>query len=567
MREVFRRYLSRYSKVLVPLSCLGFVVFVSTPFALYVRNEAEFQSGILDMLRHEGLPIVCGVLLLSGLLALIPQVLFPLLSALLAALVLLVYVQGTFLVRDYGPFNGEPIDWPAYAVWSRIDTVIWLSCLVLCALFHRRLSRALMPLVVFVALASGVTLLSESTRGEYRLMTPPQRDEQRGIFRLSGQKNVIEIVLDTFSSPAFDAVRAAHPDIAVALKDFTFYPDTTGSFTTTAPSLPAILSGIEYDNTEPMKDFLARVLPAASLPALLDQNRFGVSVMSLPQLCRPLQQPCYKLGKVISGDARKVERQELLELLDISLFRVLPQPLKQAVYNNQRWFLQRILTRRISPAGHYHSFRFAEVFARSLSIDADTPQYKFFHLALPHAPFRFDADCSVVEKGSTLPQKAQYEGQAACALRLVVRMLEALKAAGVYEQTMVLVHADHGYVQRFLSYDRGKELPIIEQAMPLLLIKPFAASQEMLSISQAPASLVDIPKTVADALRLENTFPGESLLSLREDAQRTRSYRSYGWRDDFWDDAYLPKMQQYDITGNVREVASWKRGIKLAAPK
>lgn len=568
MKKLLLRYLYRYTQLATITLSLVYVAFASTSFVLFAQNEAEFHSGFFNVVQHAALPLFGGAMVLAAALALISDGISNVLRALLVGALLLVYLQGTFLVWNYGPFNGEPIDWDAFAAKAILEGAVWIVILAASVLFHKRIIRIQNSVLLFVLLASTIGIVAKAMTGEVRFITPSQTFQAKETFRFSRERNVLEVVLDAFSAPAFDAIMKASPELKDVFRGFTYYQNTLTSFTTTAPSIPSILTGMEYDNSESMKQFLNRAFGDQSLPVVLDRNGVDVTVMSLPQLCSRLKQSCSYLNKVVSTDNKKIEWQDMLELMDLSLFRVVPQVLKRLVYKDQRWLLQKLFSYRGSPASHYNSVRFAEVFERNVSTDAEKPTFKFFHLMLPHAPFVFDAHCQPIEKGTGgRSEKEQYQAQATCALRLVERMIRTLKANGLYDKTMVIIHADHGYSVRYLSYEHAKELPILEQAMPLLLIKQFGGKTEEESVlSMVPARLADIPKTIVDSLGIDENLPGESILKLNSDLTRVRRYRAYGWRNDFWGDAYLPKMQEYEVSGDVRDGASWKRGIKLAPP-
>ena len=559
------RYFSRAGQAAPGIFCLAYLVFFALPLILYSHNESEFHSGFLNILRHAVSPALAVLAVLLIFIPLLPEAIFIRIQSLVTAVVLLVYVQSAFLVWDYGPFNGEPIDWNVHAARGIADGTIWIVFLCTAVLFCRRVETVRKPVILFVTLASAIAVAVSALSEDMKFITQPQNSEADDVFRLSKEKNVLVIVLDSFTSPAFESALREYPDLEEPFRDFVFFPDTLAAFSTTAPSIPAILTGVEYDNSEPLKQYMARVLGEKSLPALLGSRGFMVSVMSLPQLCPRMQQPCFRLGKVVSTDSWKIESQEMLELFDISLFRSLPQFLKKMVYNEQRWLVQRIFSRRGGPASHFNSVRFAEIFGRSARADAERPVFKFLHIMIPHSPFRFDAGCNAVEKGSKgISKKEQYQAQAVCSLRLVETMMEALRRLDIYDKTMVVVTADHGYAQRYIPQDRSAGVPILEQALPLLLIKPFESSMNKMAVSWAPASLIDIPRTITEALNMDTELGGESILELSPGAVRTRRYRSYGWHDEFWGEAYLPKMQEFEVAGNARDSASWKKGRKLA---
>jgi arylsulfatase A-like enzyme len=133
--------------------------------------------------------------------------------------------------------------------------------------------------------------------------------------------------------------------------------------------------------------------------------------------------------------------------------------------------------------------------------------------------------------------RLNYLGQAKCVLRLVDRFLAKLKKAGVYDNSLIFVMGDHGVNQEKVGIyyeknpgqwqleDEDNMLMKIKQvAMPLLLVKKFAAAQPEMNVSDAPAVIADIPRTVFSEIGVKNDAPGFSLFELRESQLRRRPF-------------------------------------------
>lgn len=560
-------YKSRVLAAGLTFAATAYCIFIAVPLLMFSQNDAEFNAGFVDIILHFVPVLVAAVTAASLVTAAIPARGFRIILALLVTVLVLLYLQSSFLVWGYGPFYGEPIKWERFSRAGLIDTSVWSLGLVLGLLGRNILVRNYKAIVLFCTLAFTFSAGIEAFREKPRLRSEVKESKSDSIFAFSRDKNVLIVILDTFSSPAFEAISQGSPETRRDLSDFTFFRNTLTSFTTTAASIPSILTGIEYDNKVPYKKFLTEVLADKSLPSVLLSKGYQSDVMSMTQLCARIKGACHSLNRVVARDIGSVEWRELLELLDVTLFRVLPQPLKKRVYNNEKWLLQRVFAEGGSPRSLFNSVGFWEVFERQANTAAEKPTFKFLHFMLPHPPCRFDSQCNVrpAEKGK--PSKEAYEGQAACGIQLVRKMISTLRRTGAYDNTFIIVAADHGYVQRYIPFKNNSGLPVPEQAMPLLLVKPFGkTSASEMTVSNAPAMLKDIPKTVAEALGIDNSFPNESLFSLTEGMQRVRHYRSYGWNDDAWGRTYLPKMAEYAISGDVRDPASWSRSGTFAPP-
>ena len=110
---------------------------------------------------------------------------------------------------------------------------------------------------------------------------------------------------------------------------------------------------------------------------------------------------------------------------------------------------------------------------RRMSADSDQPTFKFLHFMLPHDPYNLDSGCEPYEHGD-LSERERYYRQSECTIRLITSLIGKLKALNIYDQTMIIVAADHG---RHFSYELDPpsftNLSEYQRWAPsLLLIKP-----------------------------------------------------------------------------------------------
>jgi len=183
---------------------------VFTPLAIYAGNSGEFAASYFDFLRAI-LPyaalVVGGFALLGALLNGVP---YRRCLAVVAALGLLMWLQGHILVWDYGVLDGRDIDWFADAWRGVLDLAIW--CVVLYVAFtgYERFGRVL---VLAAATAFGIQCVAAATvlvSDASTLQAPSGIDLQRiageAITRFSRQQNVVHIVMDGFQSDLFSEI-------------------------------------------------------------------------------------------------------------------------------------------------------------------------------------------------------------------------------------------------------------------------------------------------------------------------------------------------------------------------
>jgi hypothetical protein len=527
------------------------------PIQIFASNQGEFSLGFLNIERHLFIPALVAAFC-YGLVALaLPKGWFNYLIAVTMALAWAVYLQANILVWDYGLFDGSEIPWETLSRRSWVDGAVWLILIFGALLFARRIAASrvlvwtLLLLQLFNGLAAGVKISG-------KWLSAGTQPQLNSLSQFSSRRNVIFIVLDMFQSPAFEYILEAQPEVRQKFRDFVYYRNALASFSTTSPSIPVILTGQAYDNSAPIKDYLDQVLPNESLPSVLHKLGYQVDLITSEHYCRRIgAASCTTADDYTTAGPRAKELSEAGKLADVSLFRAAPQPIKRLIFNDQAWFLQARRQTRSGPQHHLQSIDFVERMQSQARLGSEKETFKFFHLMIPHLPLRLDPECrfSNDRTGLTMPN---YSLQARCALHLTDLLLEKFRELGVYDSALIVVLSDHGLRLNFREHKKPGGMIEIGEGLPLLLIKQ-PNQQGPLQVSAAPAMLADLPRTVAEFLGINYTFPGENLFTLPAGQPRQRTFRHYRWNKDDWQQEYLPRMDEYIVQGDAWKLESWKK--------
>jgi arylsulfatase A-like enzyme len=151
---------------------------------------------------------------------------------------------------------------------------------------------------------------------------------------------------------------------------------------------------------------------------------------------------------------------------------------------------------------------------------------------VPHPPGRrrshfWDADSSI-ERLQLIEDEAErrrtaelYDGEVAFVDAQVGRLLDALRARGLLERTLVLVTSDHGESLGEHDYWYEHINPYqVETQVPLILRLP--GGQRAGTRVLGPAQLTDLPRTVGDLLGVALDLPGSSLAGAIESGRIPR---------------------------------------------
>ena len=373
--------------------------FVFVPFNLYIRNLNEFGSPVWSLLFLMALPVLAlmAVIVIAGMF--VPRRLYQRYCTLIAVVALLVWLQGNLLVWEYGLLDGSGIDW-AVGTWRGwLDLAIWIGAIAGAMTFHRAAAKpiyymagglfVLQLAVLAVDATRHASALSEKTRARN------SADALRQLYRFSTQHNVLHIVLDGFQADVFEAITT--PEVLgkpyrSAMNGFVFFKNNLGIFPTTYMTVPAILSGKVYRN-EIAKDAYARAtIGGKTILRSATEAGYEVDLASQKTLIAMYEKAPHTNAYVIPRDFHATERQriqdEAAQLMDLALFRFAPHFLKARIYDDQRWFAQRLVGRaEYLKFWYFAHTAFLNALIDNSSADRTAPVYKLLHLMSTHCPW------------------------------------------------------------------------------------------------------------------------------------------------------------------------------------
>lgn len=558
-------------------------IFFFGPLHVYFANVASFP---VPPAYHAltGLALAAAATALAAAALLLPHRGYAaFVTATLAAGVGL-WLQGNIMVWQYGPMDGSPIDWSSRWVYGAVDGTVWLLLAAGAVRYSGFLLRKARPIAMSLLLIQAVSLgILVHRTNELGLPEKIQVDE-RGKFDLSTTRNVILLIFDEFQGDVFSELLDRDPGLKEVFDGFVYFPDTVAGASFTEIAVPFLLTGELYDNSVPWNDFLKRAFTRQAIPKLLHDRGFDAELYPWGILANAA---VYRAEGIADNFRRHIPspgfRSELREyalLLDVAMFRHAPHALKRHLYDQGAWGWKQPAAGKGSQepgAVSTDNNPLLLQLTRESRATKKSPVFKGYHFTGAHVPLH-----DIGGTGQTMEyNRSNYTKVYAHLLAQAGNYLERLKELGVYDETMIFICGDHGsgrspdmWVPPLIqgpgsgeerSADSGDSFPLWKaRGLPLLLAKNFKARGE-LRVSNAPASLGDLPKTIGRAVGADLPLPGYELFALPEDAVRTRAYASFKWSRKSSD--YVSPMTLYSISGPAWLDQSWKVEKILLPPR
>ena len=456
------------------------------------------------------------------------------------------YLQA-FLLNGVLPIaDGRDVDWGIYWRRTAASCVMWVvviaAPLILSHFFRSgtRVAATLLSVLLVIMQAVGVGSLmvspAASSYGSAEGAGASYPNDgfnvtEEGLFDVSDKSNVVVFVLDTYDTKMLQQAVADRPGMLDDFTGFTWYQNSTGSMIPTEFAVPFLLTGqtpqvgegfeTYYDNRYLRSDFLEDMNAAGySLGLYSDTIQYEYT---------PKGEGWKQIGSQtinlhpLSADKAMDFNGAVGALTQMGLYRDAPWILKPLLWFNTDEINQAIVNDvdqapgntpyKMDDAGYYDALK-----STKLSVDDDNSgqngSFRFIHLLGTHVPYVLGEDGKVAADGT-----ATLETQAIGSMKMVSEYIDQLKQIGQYDNTTIVVTADHG--EWYFT-----DTPIDHTSVPIMLVKPAQsadADAQPLQVSHVPVSHMDFQATILKAMGADYSKYGTPMDEVT-DAPRTRYY-------------------------------------------
>ncbi len=569
--------LNKIIAVLPPVILILSNIFFFGPFTIYQGNLSEFAISFISIIKYFLLPSLILFSILSAVGILLPEKLHKLYVSLLFIFGILIWLQGNILVWDYGVFGKGDIDWTKDVWRGWIDAAVWVVLLSLAVFLYKHVykiapsaSIAFFSLQAVLLVFNGFQQPDVWKRG-IKYSRPPE-----AIFEFSKKQNIIHIILDELQSDVFQEI--IEKDTAHyynVFEGFTFFKETAGSFPSTMTSMPAIMSGQIYKNDVLVVNFIDSVFKGKTIPNVLYNNGYDVDLAApINWYGKGRYTNWYYIPVPYGVSLNDYERTNSIFMMSLVAFRCAPHFLKKDLFNKVSSLptLSQQGTESYDVLSHFANEEFLQDMINNISVKKTRPLYKFIHLTTTHYPAVLNANCQYA--GAIVPWNWEnIKIQAKCSLDHFIQFLNKLKSKGIYDSSLIILHADHGYYKVWTSInqvnlqnlDKDLESDFNDEedfAQKVCASSPFLAiklpySKGSLKTSSAQTAITDIPATVSAFLNLNEKFTGRSVFEIDSNEVRERKFYYYYelYRPG---NNYMEPMDEYSIKGSLYDRASWQ---------
>ena len=539
---------------------LGTTVFFFSPFELLINNQAEFivdpKHIVIALLLSAIAAVAAGILVLN-LVLIISKTAYRIVASLLFGLLLGGYVQMLFFNGKMTFLNNvEGANAADNPLFDSINFVIFLLLFLTPAIItvfrlrdEKKQKVAPAPPRVILLVSAAIFLMQLTgavtsalthrwLKGDTEYPNALSYFSYEGVTNLSREDNIIVFLVDRFAGKYMDSALACYPEVSDVLSGFTYYRDCVSCYPCTFPSVPQLVTGVEYGR-ETWVDYLTRAWSGDNLLQTLRDNGYSVNVsldgsttfvgmrdvaayadnVVVPTPGKDGDSDLYRMNYLGKGGIVPV-------FLNYSMAKLVPTYFKDMFLRNvgmtptERFvvFADSLIERQPSAVSNTSDLAFLRYLTEA-GVRADNPKkaFVFVHLNGVHNPKPVMADLAP-DRGAAATDLSTATARGA--IELLGTCFAQMKALGIYDSSTVIVLADHGSQGLDIERMRRENSTAggVSGYISTLLIKPKNAPDAPLIINEeAQLSNQFIPATVLEAAGIDHAKYGVSVQDVLRD--------------------------------------------------
>lgn len=530
-----------------------FMLFIFEPLLMYSTNKLDFWFDILLILGPmmigfaifffgSALILTAAYLINKAIVKDKEPTVYRIIAIVLFFLFFASYIQGNFLVGKLPALDGSVIDWDKLA---KNDIFTLIVLVVLCGLAVFLLIKlGVKNTLKYTMWASGVlfVMLTVSLVAEMISYDAFSRKDSiittnKNFDTMSTDKNFVIFLTDAVGSSEFGKVLEQNPEYKEVFEDFTYYPDTLGGYPCTRDTIPLILGGALNKNEEDFEKFSSKAYNNSPFFKKLTENNYDINL--------------YESELIWYGD----KNFNVSNSTDYENYRL---PFKSFFREEIKYIMFRYLPYNFKRYSQIESMDFNGLVDKYIWDDRtiyglikDNPTlektsdrtFSFIHTEGAHIPFHYDKDLNIIQENGTYEQKIE------AVITMLNAYIERLKANGTYDNTVIVIMADHG------NTDLNSADDMLVRANPMFMMKGIEEHHEF-SVSEKPLSYLDLTDVFGKLL--DDKTAEESTADIPDKRERFfmwyRNFRLEDHIEEYVVEDKAWEWQKFKKTGNVYDL-------------
>ncbi len=396
------------------------------------------------------------------------------------------YMQGNLLAGSLPALDGSMIDWNEFANNDILTLAIWiaLGMIAIIVLFKAGPKRTLkysmfgagaLFIMLFVSMVTELISWNALARKDSIITTNKNFD------KISTDRNFIIFLNDAVGSVEFGNVLEYDPEYKKVFEDFTYYPDTLSCYPCTRDNIPVVLGGAVNKNEMEFEDFSSQALNASPLFNELTERGYDINL--------------YESELVWYGTKNfNISNSADYKNYSLPFSTFWREELKYLKYKYLPYYYKRysgIETMDFNSLVDKFIYDDRTIYKTILN----TPQlsktsgksFRFIHTEGAHIPFKYDKYLNILD------DYVDYETKIEATITMTKAYLDRLKANGTYDNSVIIIMADHG------NTDLNSADDMFVRANPMFMIKGINEHHEF-TTSDKPLSFTDLMGLYTDLL-------------------------------------------------------------------
>ena len=544
-----RSFPKRFMISILPCMSVCFILFFFGPLDLSYSSRNYVSYSALDILPATAL-VFLGISIILTLIISIPGgIIHAFLVSAVTGASIACYLQGAFLNPNLGTLDGHTENWTALSRTMILNIFIWFLILIIPFIVHyfsRKVWRR------FCVVISAVLILMQTVSLTSKMIDQAKADAEKGsnyyvssenMLKLGKKNNVVVFIIDSVSNTDIAETIAEYGDVLEPYNDFIRFDNANSRYLYTVPSVVDLLTGYDPELTAfNYKDHITNAWNnniAKSFYSALQKNKYEINLFALAKEIINNPGDLHKIAANYkeSGDDAEIDRDSYKSLIKLSFYRYFPVIAKPFFVIYTTDINQVVKTSRSEMKDQWD---FLSKFQNEkLSFSQSDNLFNFIYLQGSHEPYTVDEN-GLRDKNRETSSSAQTAGF----LHIIAEYMNQMKELGVYDQSIIIILADHG------------KWNIDPQ--PVFWIKTADAHHQTMINNHAPITTqAQMLPTIASLLGFDNTYYGETVFDISEDAVIERSTMRYVKYEGFPDgpgSRGWNALVEYFYTGGIQEL-------------